>query len=294
MDCILHISNLCKKYMSGKGIENINVELKKGMILGIVGLNGAGKTTLLSCITGCTNYDSGTIAYSFNDYREQKLRPEFLNEMGIVMREQGFPNHFNAIIINKIMKKVYKNWDEKMFFSILEEFLIDRKIKVKSFSTGMKSVLSFAVAISHHPQLLILDEIMDGLDVLARRKFRKYLFDFVEDTSKSVLFTTHEICELEKIADRLLLIDCGEIFLDLSKDDFLYRYKIFKMSNKQYSMIDKSDILYAKEEEYFVSILPFEAHMFKEKYKVDPMGNSLDKIFEILLEGKKNERISFK
>ncbi|MGL5259361.1 MAG: ABC transporter ATP-binding protein [Lachnospiraceae bacterium] len=284
-DNILSVRNLCKKYQSGKGIDNITFEVAKGTMVGIVGLNGAGKTTLLSSIIGSLNKDSGSIIYRFGENEATDLQSNFLNEIGIVMREHGFPEHFTALSINKIMKRVYHNWDEEKYFSILSNFIIDRKMKIKQYSTGMKSALSLAIALSHCAKLLVLDEIMDGLDILARKKVRDYLFDFTETGECTVLFTTHELEELEKIADSIVLIHHGRIVINSNKDDFLYQYKIFKVTNKQFSQVEREDIICFRSEEYFVSVLPKDTKLFTEKYKIESSWDSIEKIFEILLEG---------
>ena len=291
---ILKVCDLDKKYKSGKGIENISFEVPKGTIVGIVGLNGAGKTTLLSTIIGFIEKDKGSIKYQFDKENPIFLQPAILNQIGIVMREQGFPEHFTAVTISKIMRHIYTCWNDKRFFTILSEFSINPIIKIKQYSTGMKSVLSLAIALSHHVSLLVLDEALEGLDVLARKKIRDYLFEFVESGEHSVLFTTHELGEVEKIADRILLIDKGKILLDLDKDELRYQYKVFKVTSKQYENIDISDLIYAKKEEFFISVLPKDTKGFVQKYDIELCWDSVDKIFEMILEGERNEGIDIK
>lgn len=281
---ILIVNKLCKKYKSGKGIEDITFNVAKGTMVGVVGLNGVGKTTLLSIIISAIEKDSGSIIYQFDKNEFTNLPADILNEVGIVMREQGFPDHFTASTINNIMKKVYRKWDSKNFFSMLSDFSLDAKKKINQYSAGMKSALSLAIALSHHARLLVLDEITEGLDILARNKVREYLFNFVEDGVGAVLFTTHELSELEKIADSIVLIHNGRTFINSSKDDFLYKYKLFKVTNKQFSQIDYEDIMYYKKEECFVTVLPKDIKMFVEKYSIESSWDSIEKIFEILLE----------
>lgn len=282
---ILSINNVGKKYKTGKGIADISFDISEGTMVGVVGLNGAGKTTLLNCITGKFNVDMGSISYDFGEHVSTKFHAGLLDEMGIVMRDQGFPDHFTAIIINKIMRRIYKNWNERDFFSILSNFSIDINLKIKQYSTGMKSALALSIALSHQAQILILDEIMEGLDLIARKKVREYLFDFIDSGETTVLFTTHEMGELEKIADNIVLIHYGKVFLVSSKDDLRYQYRVFKVTKKQFSEINKDDILYFKNEDCFVSVVPKDTKKFSEKYKIDSSWDSIEKIFEILLEG---------
>lgn len=284
-DMILKVADVSKRYKSGKGIENITFDVLKGTMLGVVGLNGAGKTTLLSSIVGIINIDEGEISYKFGDEMFSNLEANSLNDIGVVMRDEGFPDHFTAHIIDKIMNKSYKNWDSKKFFSIMSEFSIDFKKKIKQYSTGMRSILSLAIALSHNAKLLVLDEVTDGLDILARNKVRNQLFEFVEDGSRAVLFTTHIFEELEKMADIIVLINNGKVMINSSKDDLIHNNRVFKVTSNQLSKIEPEDILCIKEEGYFFSVLPKDSKLFVERYDIDLYWGSFDKIFEMLLDG---------
>lgn len=285
---ILVVSGLSKLFKSGKGVKEISFKIEKGEIFGIVGLNGAGKTTLLSTIIGFTKRDQGSIIYRIDGNNIDCFSPYMLNRIGIIVREQGFPDHFTASTVNKIMSHTYNFWNKKQFFSILEEFNIDTELKIKKYSTGMKSALAFAIALSHDSELLVLDEAMDGLDVLARKKARNYIKEFVKSGERSVIFTTHEIEEVEKLAGKILMIHSGNVLLNISKNELKEHYKIFKVTKEQYSNISTNDILYAKEDDGMYYILPNNVLEFIDQYKINTYSNSMEKTFEILLEGKQN------
>lgn len=120
MENLLVVRNLSKIYNTGKGISNINFELNKGTILGVIGLNGAGKTTLLHCITGFLRPDEGQIEYTFNGEQFNEATPALLDNLGIVSSEYGYPAHFTAKIISHIMSSTYRSWDKNKFFEVLE------------------------------------------------------------------------------------------------------------------------------------------------------------------------------
>lgn len=291
-DSIITVTNLSKIYGAGKGIKDISFQVQKGTIFGIAGLNGAGKTTLLSTIVGFLEKNSGSIEYNFMSHKEQNFHPQLLDQMGIVLREQGFPEHFTALMINNIMKSMYSSWNGAKFLAILNAFKINLKSKIKQYSTGMKSALSLAIALSHNSKLLVLDEAMDGLDVLARNKVRGYLKEFIKSGNCSVIFTTHEIEEVEKLADCILLIDNGRVLLNLSKEKMRKKYNVVSVDYEQYASVDKNDIIYAKKDESSILVLPKELDKFKYKYKIEASIDSMEKVFEMILEGNQNERIN--
>lgn len=282
IESVIKIEDLSKHYKSGKGIENISFELYKGTLVGIAGINGAGKTTLLSIISGIQKEDSGRVIYNFYPGTPKK---HLLNDIGVVLRDQDFPNHFTPKMIDKIMRDIYKKWDSSKYISILETLSIDAGKKIKEYSTGMKSSLSLAIALSHGAKLVILDEIMDGIDIISRKIVRKHLFDFVEEESGTVLFTTHELEEIEKLADRLMLIQHGKIFLDKSKEDLMTNYKIFQFSVDEFDKVKKSDVSFFISEHSFVLVIANHAKEFSEKYNVQPINSSLERTIELLIGG---------
>jgi len=281
MDTILKVENLSKIYESGKGIKNINLELKKGVILGIVGLNGAGKTTLLSCLAGFLKSTSGNVEYYFDGKVERYETA--LRNLGIVMAEQGYPDYFNSKQINNIMKNTYKSWDSNKFDYILDEFDISNETRIKDYSTGAKSKLSLAIALSHKSKILILDEVTNGLDIVARKKVRDLLYKYVESGESSIIITSHIMSDIEKISDEIIFINDGAIQLNANKDDLLYNYRVFEVTTEQLSTIDKKDIIKIKKSDYSNFVLVKNFQEFHDKYGFDISETSLEEVADIIL-----------
>ena len=165
MENNLEVKNLCKKY-NGFELKDINLELPKGMIMGLIGENGAGKTTTIKAILNMINRDSGKIAiFGLDNIKDGKQIKE---DIGVVLDDSFLSEYLNPIDINKIMKNIYKNWDEKLYFKYIEDFKLPKDKMSKEYSSGMKMKLKIAVALSHNPKLLILDEPTSGLDPVAR------------------------------------------------------------------------------------------------------------------------------
>ena len=178
MENNLEVKNLCKKY-NGFELKDINLELPKGMIMGLIGENGAGKTTTIKAILNMINRDSGKIAiFGLDNIKDGKQIKE---DIGVVLDDSFLSEYLNPIDINKIMKNIYKNWDEKLYFKYIEDFKLPKDKMSKEYSSGMKMKLKIAVALSHNPKLLILDEPTSGLDPVARNEILDIFQDFIQD-----------------------------------------------------------------------------------------------------------------
>ena len=163
----IEIKNLTKTY-PGFCLQNLNLTLPSGCIMGIVGENGAGKSTTIRLIMDMIERDEGTITIMGMDNRENiRLLKE---ETGVVLDEVGFPDCMDAKQVNKMMKGTYKNWDEHLFEDYLKKLSVPDNKSFRAFSKGMKMKLGIAVALSHSPKLLILDEATSSIDTRTELK----------------------------------------------------------------------------------------------------------------------------
>jgi len=285
MNNLLTVNNLTKIYGSGRGVRNVSFELQKGRILGIVGLNGAGKTTLLSCLTGFMEWDSGDISYNFNNNMQDRVNGKVLEDLGIVASEYGFPSNFDIKTIAHIMNSVYKNWDNKRFNTIVKTLSLDPNLKIKNYSTGMKTAMAIAIALSHDAKILILDEATRGLDIKASAKVRDLLYDHVADGENSIILTSHIMGEIERMSDSILLIDNGDVIFNYDKDDLLYKYRVFQMVKQHFKKIDRNDVLKMKQDDFYVRLIAVDSRKFTEKYEVESKEVPIETIIELFLDG---------
>lgn len=130
--------------------------------------------------------------------------------------------------MKSIIAPAYSQWDERVFKSYLEKFSLNPKQVINSLSKGMKVKFSLAIALSHHADLLIMDEPTSGLDPLIRKQLMNILLEFMEQENKSVFFSTHITSDLDKVADKIILIDEGRIIFNREKDELLETHKIVK------------------------------------------------------------------
>lgn len=219
--------NLTKKF-SGFTLDGINFSLPTGSIMGLVGENGAGKSTLIKLIMNALKRDSGSVRVLGTDCES----PEFTSvkeDIGIVLDEAYYPEVLTSINVAKIMKSTYKNWDNELYFNYLNRFDLNNNKKFKDYSRGMKMKLSIAVALSHKPKLLILDEATSGLDPIIRDEILDIFNEFTLDESHSVLISSHIVSDLEKICDYIAFIHRGKLLLCEEKDKLLEKYAVVKM-----------------------------------------------------------------
>ena len=218
----LEIRDLTKHY-TGFSLNHLNLTLPWGCIMGLVGENGAGKSTTIKLILNTISRDGGTVTILGRDNRENLCLSK--EEIGVVLDEVGISACLTARQVGKIMQGIYRSWDEAVFSDYLTRLAVPADKKFKDFSRGMKMKLGIAVALSHHPRLLILDEATSGLDPVSRDELTELLRRVVADGTRSVLFSTHITSDLEKCATHIAFVKDGELQYTGSLDDFRTHYK---------------------------------------------------------------------
>lgn len=285
MENILEIKNLCKKY-DGFELKNINIELPKGMIMGLIGENGAGKTTTIRAILNLLNNTSGEIKIFGLDNKEYEK--QIKEDIGVVLDDSFFSDNMNPKDINKIMRNIYKNWDESAYIKYLDDFKLPSNQNIKEYSSGMKMKLKLAVALSHKAKLLILDEPTSGLDPIARNEILDVFQEFIQDENNSILVSSHITSDLEHIADYITFISDGNIIFCKSKDELLDNYGIVKCSEEQFKEIDQKDYINYKKNKYEYELLIGDRMEFKRKYDIQIIDKpSIEDIMLIYIKGDK-------
>ena len=284
MENILEVKNLCKKYNQFE-LKNVNLTLPKGMIMGLIGENGAGKTTTIKSILNLTNSTGEINIFGLNVKKYDKKIKE---DIGVVLNENFFSEYLNPKDINKIMKNIYKNWDEKLYFKYLEDFKLPQNKISKEFSSGMKMKLKIAVALAHHPKLLILDEPTSGLDPVARSEILDIFQDFIQNGENSIFVSSHITSDLEHIADYITFINDGKIVLSKTRDELLEEYAIVKCSKAEFEKINKKDYVKYKVNRYEYDVLVENKSEFKRKYDFNVIDKpTLEDIMLIYIKGEK-------
>ncbi len=261
MQNVLEVKNLTKKYKDA-GIENINFNVPKGSIVGLIGRNGAGKTTIIKTILDITKKDSGEVIILDDNTFSIKTR----NDIGVVFDGDTFHDSLNIIKLNKILKNIYKDWNEEKYFNYANNMKLPLNKKFKQFSKGMKMKLSIIVSLSYDAKFLILDEPTSGLDPVIRDEILEIFLDFIQDENKGILVSSHITSDLEKVADYIVFIDKGKVIFFESKDKILYEYGILRCSQEHLAEIDKDYILTKIKKNYGYDIIVNNKEEIKENY----------------------------
>ena len=214
----IEIRNLTKRY-PGFSLENLNLTLPGGCIMGLVGENGAGKSTTIRMVLGMSCPDCGRVTVF-----GQSVSPELKQRIGVVLDEPGYPSCMNALQIGKMMSGLYQNWEPETFRGYLARLRIPEQKPFKDFSKGMKMKLCLAAALSHGAKLLMLDEATSGLDPVVRDELLDIFNDFTRDEENSVLISSHIVSDLEKICDYIAFLHRGRLMLCREKDELLNEY----------------------------------------------------------------------
>ena len=279
----LEVKGISKKY-DNFTLKDISFTLPCGNIMGLIGENGAGKSTIINCILDIVKMDAGSI--SILDQKNDKMNISLKEDIGIVFDVSEFYDNFTIVQCEGIVSKIYKRWNQDVFHHYIDAFQLPVKKYIKAFSRGMKMKLSIAIALSHQPRILILDEATSGLDPIMRDEILDVFLDFVQDETHSILLSSHISSDLEKIADYITFVHEGEILLSASKDELLYEYGIMKCRNDDFGKIDKEDIIRYRKKVYEIEILVKDREYITKKYKnciVDPA--KIDDIMMLYVKG---------
>lgn len=283
MENLLEVKNLSKKYY-GFSLENITLELPKGMIMGLIGENGAGKTTIIKAILNIINQDKGEIKIFGNNIKEKEK--EIKENIGVVLDDSFLSEYLNPIDINKIMKNFYSKWDEKVFFDYITKFKLPKNKISKEYSSGMKMKLKIAVALSHKPKLLILDEPTSGLDPIARNEILDIFQEFIENGENSVLVSSHITSDLEQIADYITFLHEGKSIFTKTRDELIDSYGIVKCTQKEFEKIDKKDYIKYQKNKYEYKVLIDNRNEFQKKYDLSIIDRpTIEDIMLIYIKG---------
>lgn len=223
---MLSLLNVNKSYGPKLVLENINMKLEKGTVLGVVGPNGSGKSTILRLFAGVIEADAGLV--SMND---QNIFDNAELQKGIVFLADD--PYFLLQSTLKDMKSFYQmfypQFDEDFYYELLKEFPIDENEKIGDFSKGMKRQVTLILAMAARPKVLILDETFDGLDPLMRFKLKQFIIDAITEDDMIVVISSHILSEIETICDKVVLINDKGITFNEEVSTLFNKYTRFQV-----------------------------------------------------------------
>ena len=213
---MLELKNVTKSFGDFKALDNLSMTVPKGAVYGLVGPNGAGKSTAIRCLLGVYRPDQGEITLNGETIYEN---PEIKTTIGSIPDDIFYFPSATLEDMRKFYRGIYPKFDDALFERLYEVFNLPRKSPIRRFSKGMQKQAAFHLSICTRPDLLVLDEPVDGLDPVMRRQVWSLLLSDVAQHGTTVLISSHNLRELEDICDHVGIMDHGKMLLERSLAD---------------------------------------------------------------------------
>lgn len=252
MEHAIEIRHLSKEYKDFR-LQDVSLNIPTGTVMGLIGANGAGKSTFINSILGLVNSDYEMLRIFGKDLRTQEK--EIKEDIAVIFDVSHYNPEFTPAFIGKMLSRVYKNWDMTIYEQYLEEFHLPKRKKLKQYSKGMKMKLEFAIAFSHAPKLLILDEATSGLDPIFREEILDIIRKYTEDEDHTVLLSSHITSDLDKIADYIAFIHEGQLLFVKTYDEIQENFGIINCRKELFDSLNPEDILSYRRESYGYKVM---------------------------------------
>ncbi|MDR0580065.1 MAG: ABC transporter ATP-binding protein [Campylobacteraceae bacterium] len=261
MQDVIVCEDLTFRYKNTEVLHNINLNVKQGGIVGLLGKNGAGKSTIINILMGFLQPESGKC--SVLGYPSFSIPPSIRAKIGLV--HEGFTQYdFMSIDeIERYYQAYYPKWRKDVYYDLIDRMKVPRSRKISKLSCGQRSQVTLGLVLAQSPELLILDDFSMGLDVGYRRLFLEFLRDFVDTYKITVLLTSHIISELDTFLDEVIILKEGVIVANGKREDFtknFYAYSLpISFSNALKTDESIINIEYGKKELFIYSFNDEEA-----------------------------------
>lgn len=208
-------------------LEDVTLDLEHGQIMGLVGPNGAGKSTTIRLLMGMLTADAGSIRLLGRDMPRSQAAAKA--DVGFVSDDMKLLPQATLAWHMDFVASIYPRWDAQYAAQLLKRFGLHAGQMAKSLSTGEQAKALLLLALARRPRLLVLDEPTSGMDPVARQELLTEFMDVLRDDSRSILFSSHNTVDVERISDRITFIDRGRVVASNNKEDFLERWRTLRL-----------------------------------------------------------------
>ena len=216
MDAVIHAQGICKTYGKKIALNNVDLTIPAGRIIGLIGPNGAGKTTLLKGILGLAQVEGNLQVLGLNPFTD---RVKLLEDVSFIADTAILPSWIKVSEALDYIVGVHPKFSREKAMAFLAKTKITPDNKVKNLSKGMVTQLHLALIMAIDSKLLVLDEPTLGLDIIYRKQFYESLLNDYYDAQKTIVITTHQVEEIEGILTDLIFINDGKILLETTMDE---------------------------------------------------------------------------
>ena len=220
---IIDIRRVTRQFGTKTALDDISLTIQRGGVFGLIGGNGAGKTTLIKHILGLLRPQSGTVQVFGLDPVQNPVGT--LGRIGYLSEDRDLPNWMRVGELMSYTQAFFPNWDEVYTEELRQAFDLDSRAKIKTLSRGQRARAALLVALAHRPELLVLDEPSSGLDPVVRRDILGAIIRTIADEGRTVLFSSHLLDEVERVADHVAIIHHGRILLTAPMDEIKEKHR---------------------------------------------------------------------
>src|ERR687893_2273 len=222
-DNAIEMRNLGRKFGKFEAVKNVSLRVPRGTVFGLLGVNGAGKSTIIKMIMGHLRPTRGEISVLGRALGEDLI--EIRKRVAYVSENRYLYEWMTVAESVRFTRAFHETWDDRKAGDLLKRFSLPPEKKVRQLSRGNRARLCLLLALSFSPELIILDEPTSGLDPIVRRDFIENIVAEIAEEGKTVLFSSHIVEEVERVADYVGIMDEGKILLTSSLDDIKASYK---------------------------------------------------------------------
>ena len=216
-DLVVQVCGLTRRFGETKALDELSIEIPRGLVYGLVGANGAGKTTLIKHILGLLRPQTGSVRVFGQDPVSNPV--EVLEQIGYLSESRELPEWMRIDELLRYTSAFFPKWDQPYADELVDVFGLAVTKKVRELSKGMRAQVGLIAAVAARPNLLLLDEPSTGLDAVVRRDILNAIIRTVADDGRTVLFSSHLLDEVEQMSDHIFMIDQGSCVLEGSLDD---------------------------------------------------------------------------
>ena len=220
--CVLEFRDVHRGYGHGDVLAGLDLQIKQGEVIGLLGQNGSGKTTLIRLVMGMLKPEKGAVKVFGEDPRRDPVATR--RRIGYVAEDQELPPFLKVRDVIGMYRGLYEKWDETFATDLMQRFELPPARRIKDLSRGQARQVALLCAVSHRPDLLILDEPAGGLDPAARREFMETSIRLLNEEGTTILFSSHHMNDVERMASRLVMIHQKQKWIDSDLDDIREGY----------------------------------------------------------------------
>ena len=220
---VIEARGLSKYFGTKPAVDSVDLKVPKGSVYGLLGRNGSGKSTIIKMLLGLLPPTRGSSTVLGRDSR--KLDPRTRTRIGYMPEGHPLYPWMRTAAAGRFVAGFYEGWNADIFAGLLDHFGLEPKQRVRQLSRGQRAQLALAIALAQEPELLIMDDPTLGLDPVVRREFVESIVELIQAGGRTVLFSTHQLGDVERVADRIAIVDGGVLRADCSVDTFRRRVK---------------------------------------------------------------------